>query len=84
MDVLYSDVLGRVKQRRKRNIQRGSFMDRVLDQQEKNQLTDNQLLFLGGVLMEGGSDTSSSLILTIIQAMTKYPDVQARYSSASA
>lgn len=28
--------------------------------------------------MEEGSDTSSSLILTIIQAITKYPEVQAK------
>jgi cytochrome P450 len=53
-------------------------MDRVLDAQGQTALTENELRFLGGVLMEGGSDTSSSLILTIIQAMTKYPEVQAK------
>ncbi|KAF2181442.1 m-hydroxybenzyl alcohol hydroxylase [Zopfia rhizophila CBS 207.26] len=78
MKSLYTEVLDQVQQRRLAGVQRGSFIDHVLDTQDKNQLTDNQLLFLGGVLMEGGSDTSSSLILTIIQAMTKYPEVQAR------
>ena len=78
MKSLYTTVLGRVQERRVRGVQKDSFMDRILDQQEKNQLSDNQLLFLGGVLMEGGSDTSSSLILTIIQAMIEYPQVQAR------
>ena len=58
-------------------------MDMVLDQNEKNQLNENQLRFLGGVLMEGGSDTSSSLILTMIVAMTKYPAVQARSVNCS-
>ncbi|KAJ5667194.1 m-hydroxybenzyl alcohol hydroxylase [Penicillium longicatenatum] len=53
-------------------------MDRVLDRMEKTPLSESQLRFLGGVLMEGGSDTSSSLILTIIQAMTKLSAVQAR------
>ena len=81
MESLYTTVLDNVKERRRQGIKRDSFMDRVLDQQEKNHLTDSQLLFLGGVLMEGGSDTSSSLILTIVQAMTKYPEVQARYPS---
>ena len=79
MKSLYTDVLSHVQSRRQQDVQRDSFMDRILDQQEKNQLTENQLLFLGGVLMEGGSDTSSSLILAILQAMTKYPDVQKRY-----
>ncbi|KAB8078110.1 cytochrome P450 [Aspergillus leporis] len=78
MQDLYSTVLNRVRDRRTQGIHRGSFMDRVLDGLEKAPLTENQLRFLGGVLMEGGSDTSSSLILTIIQAMIKYPHVQAR------
>ncbi len=75
---LYSEVLRQVEERRERGIKRHSFMDRVLDQQEKNQLTRNELYFLGGVLMEGGSDTSSSLILAIILALIAYPKVQER------
>lgn len=78
MVCLYSEILGQVEERRERGIKRHSFMDRVLDQQEKNQLTRNELYFLGGVLMEGGSDTSSSLILAIILALIAYPKVQER------
>jgi cytochrome P450 len=78
MQSLYQTVLDQVSERRQRGIQRDSFMDRVLDAQGQTALTENELRFLGGVLMEGGSDTSSSLILTIIQAMTKYPEVQAK------
>lgn len=77
MEDLYEDVLQHVLRRREtRNI--GSFMDVVLDQQEKNMLPRDQLRFIGGVLMEGGSDTSSSLILTIVLALILNPDVQAR------
>ena len=78
MKGLYGDALADVRKRRQAGVNRNSFMDSILDSQEKLQLTDNQLMFLGGVLMEGGSDTSSSLILSLVQAMTKYPDVQAR------
>jgi cytochrome P450 len=78
MKALYGDVLDKVRERRTAGIQRHSFMDSVLDSQEKLELSENQLMFLGGVLMEGGSDTSSSLILSLVQAMTKYPEVQAR------
>ena len=78
MSNLYSDVLGRVVSRRDKTpeTQLTTFMDRVLDQQGKNELPPNQLRFIGGVLMEGGSDTSSSLILAIVQAMIHYPEVQ--------
>lgn len=78
MKSLYSEVLNQVEERRERGINKKSFMDHVLDQQAKNQLTWNELRFLGGVLMEGGSDTSSSLILAIILAMMAYPRVQER------
>lgn len=75
---LYGQVLRDVEDRRERGINRDSFMDRILDGQEKNQLSRNELYFLGGVLMEGGSDTSSSLILAILMAMMAYPRVQER------
>ena len=78
MSNLYSDVLERVKNRREKDssAQLSTFMDKVLDAQEKNALPPNQLRFIGGVLMEGGSDTSSSLILAIVQAMIHHPEVQ--------
>ncbi|MCJ1403644.1 hypothetical protein MMC11_006867 [Xylographa trunciseda] len=78
MTSLYTEVLQRVYDRRSLGIHKNSLMDRVLDQQEKNQFNEHQLAFLGGTLMEGGSDTSSSLILAIVQAMTEYPEVQRR------
>ncbi|KAK3688655.1 cytochrome P450 [Podospora appendiculata] len=50
----------------------------VLDQQDKLGLTANQLDFIGGVLMEGGSDTVSTMMLVIIQALALNPDIQKR------
>lgn len=78
MESLYSDVLNRVIQRRESGKRADSFMDRVLDDQKKNKLPLNQQRFIGGVLMEGGSDTSSSLILAIVQALIKNPEVQSK------
>ncbi|KAI0023477.1 cytochrome P450 oxidoreductase [Xylariomycetidae sp. FL0641] len=78
MTDLYAEVLDQVQRRRADGVNRGSFMDRVLDQNEKNRLSLSRLHFLGGVLMEGGSDTSSSLILAMVRAMIEFPDVQKR------
>ena len=72
-------MLSHVKERRAKldNGKRQSFVDSMLDQKEVTQsLTLHQIMFLGGVLMEGGSDTSSSVILAFIQAMITFPDVQ--------
>ena len=77
METLYDDILSKVIARRETGQKSiGSFMDKVLDQQGKNELPPNQLRFIGGVLMEGGSDTSSSLIIAIVQALIKNPNIQ--------
>ncbi|KAL9584150.1 MAG: hypothetical protein Q9203_004783 [Teloschistes exilis] len=76
MDKLYGGMVTRVKARRLRTGSKDSFLDSVLDQQDKLQFSRNELNMLCGVLMEGGSDTSSSIILAFIHAMLKYPDVQ--------
>ena len=80
MTDLYTEVLQRLYARRQKGVRMDTLMDRVLDQQDKNQFNEHQLAFLGGTLMEGGSDTSSSLILAAIQAMVEYPEVQQRYA----
>lgn len=75
MNALYSSMLGHVERRRQSQGSNGSFMDIVLDQNEKLGLGRHELYFLGGVLMEGGSDTSSSVITAFVHAMTKWGDV---------
>ncbi|MCJ1348478.1 hypothetical protein MMC31_006710 [Peltigera leucophlebia] len=76
MDKLYGRLVSHVIQRRLKAGSQGSFLDDILDQQEKLQLNRNELNFLCGVLIEGGSDTSSSMILAFIHAMIKFPHVQ--------
>ncbi|KAB8078109.1 cytochrome P450 [Aspergillus leporis] len=81
MEHLYSENLKRVLKRREGGQNLRTFMDRVLDHQEKmdgHELSWHQLCFIGGVLMEGGSDTSSSLTIAIVQALILNPDVQRR------
>ncbi|PLB47299.1 putative cytochrome P450 [Aspergillus steynii IBT 23096] len=75
MNDLYAGVLDRVRERRKLKGSQGSLMHTVLDEEEKFNLNRHQLYFLGGVLMEGGSDTTSSLLLAFIHAMTKWGHV---------
>ena len=76
MDALYGKIVSRVMERRLKVGSVDSFLDGVLDQQDKLQLNRNEVNFLCGVLIEGGSDTSSSIILAFIHAMIKYPNVQ--------
>ncbi|KAF2135433.1 uncharacterized protein K452DRAFT_330207 [Aplosporella prunicola CBS 121167] len=75
METLYEEILTDVEKRRgTRNL--GSFIDIVLNQQDKLQLSRDKLKFLGGGIIEGGSGTSATLILIIIQALTLNLEVQ--------
>ncbi|KAL3480364.1 cytochrome P450 [Aspergillus californicus] len=76
MQTLYTEILTKVIERRDKGQNIGTFMDRILDGQEKHQLPWDQLTFIGGVLMEGGSDTNSSLIIAIVQALVLSPHIQ--------
>ncbi|EXJ63278.1 uncharacterized protein A1O5_11599 [Cladophialophora psammophila CBS 110553] len=76
MHQLYIDLLAVVKQRRQKQGGKSSLMDRVLDKEEKLNLSNHQILLLGGVALDGGSDTSATALLNFIKAMTCYPDVQ--------
>ena len=70
------DMLPPVIKRREASGSGGSFLDIVLDENDKLGLYSHQLYFLGGVMMEGGSDTSSSVIISFVQAITKWQKVR--------
>ena len=78
MDILYEELAARVHERRMKDACATSLMDRVLDQENDVQLQGHELAFFGGTILEGGSDTSSSVILAFIQAMVKFPHAQVK------
>jgi cytochrome P450 len=75
MSELYGSWVNYVKERRANSGSRDCFVDRVLDKGEKLELNHHNLYFLMGTVMEGGSDTTSSIIIAFIHAMTKWPEV---------
>ncbi|KAF2634232.1 cytochrome P450 [Massarina eburnea CBS 473.64] len=87
MTALYGSMVGRMLKRREAGYRTTSFLDTVLDATETPSngkegqgltLNENELNFLAGVMMEGGSDTTASILLAFIQAMIKYPHIQKR------
>lgn len=73
---LYNPLVDRVLQRREESGSRNTYLDGILDQQEKLQLTRHEIDLMVGNLLEGGSDTSSIMTIAFIQAMACYPEVQ--------
>ncbi|OOF93612.1 hypothetical protein ASPCADRAFT_173504 [Aspergillus carbonarius ITEM 5010] len=77
MKSLYQSLRTKVAARRQQSAGRAPcFIDGILEDQEKLGLTDNQVDFLGGVMLEGGSDTGSATLQVLIQAMVLHPEVQ--------
>ena len=74
---LYLGLLQSVKDRRARGIKRNCFMDQILEEsfKEKYSLDDEHIAYIGGVMMEGGSDTTASTLFSFLLAMAKYPHV---------
>ncbi|KAM5434338.1 hypothetical protein McanMca71_005972 [Microsporum canis] len=77
MDKVYGPLVDRVLRRRESGSKcRDSYLDMVLDQQDKLQLTRHEIDLMVGNLLEGGSDTTSIMTIAFIQAMALYPEVQ--------
>jgi cytochrome P450 family 619 len=53
MNKLYNDMLQLIRKRREEKGKMSTFMDRILDQEDKLDFDDHQLYFLGGTMMEG-------------------------------
>ncbi|KAI3322745.1 cytochrome P450 2D18 [Xylariaceae sp. AK1471] len=73
---LYSPLVNRVIERRNMGKQLGSFLDGVLDQQDDLGLSRHEIDVMCGNLLEGGTDTMATLLLTLCQAMALNPHVQ--------
>jgi cytochrome P450 len=78
MNGLHLSLLNRVRRRRESEGKKDCMMDSLLDQEEKLGINEHQLCLLGGICLEGGSDTSACVIIDFIQAMTKWNHVLKR------
>ncbi|KAL4914788.1 cytochrome P450 [Aspergillus aurantiobrunneus] len=70
---LYFRLYNATKERMRRGVRTGCFMEKLIDDQEKNKLDDEHTTYLGGILMEAGSDTTSSTLLSFLLAMLENP-----------
>ncbi|KAL9619846.1 MAG: hypothetical protein Q9160_005586 [Pyrenula sp. 1 TL-2023] len=74
---LYSPLVEQVMTRRTMGKRLETFLDGVLDQNEKLGLSREELNIMCGNLLEGGTDTTGTLIMTLWQAMALHPEILA-------
>ncbi|KDQ57266.1 hypothetical protein JAAARDRAFT_35893 [Jaapia argillacea MUCL 33604] len=71
---LYFGLLGECEDRVWKGEDSGCFMDEVVLRQEEFAMSREMTGYLGGVLIEGGSDTTSSFLQTVVLALTAFPE----------
>ncbi|KAL3496553.1 cytochrome P450 [Aspergillus germanicus] len=70
---LYFRLYNETQERMARGVRTGCFMEKLIDDQVKNKLDDEHTTYLGGILMEAGSDTTSSTLLSFLLATLENP-----------
>ncbi|KAJ7176867.1 cytochrome P450 [Mycena filopes] len=73
---LYFGLLDATKERLRRGEENGSYMEEILTRQSEFGMDREITGYLGGVLIEGGSDTTSYYLQSFVLALTAYPEVQ--------
>ncbi|KAL0069963.1 hypothetical protein AAF712_002859 [Marasmius tenuissimus] len=73
---LYFGLLDETKERMDKGEENGSYMEEVIRRQEEFEMDREMMGYLGGVLIEGGSDTTSSFLQSVVLAMIAFPEAQ--------
>jgi cytochrome P450 len=72
---LYQDLITGVKDRMAQGRSQECFLADVLHNNEKHGYSEIDLEYLGGVLLEGGADTTAGAFETFLMAMAAYPSI---------
>ncbi|KAL2061086.1 hypothetical protein VTL71DRAFT_9138 [Oculimacula yallundae] len=72
-DKLYTSILEAVIERRKNQATQDTFVDRCLDNKEY-EFSFHELMYITGAVLDAGTDTTSSILITLIQMLCAYPD----------
>ncbi|KAJ7595473.1 cytochrome P450, partial [Mycena floridula] len=73
---LYFGLLDQCENRLRNGEGNGSYMEKVLERQEALGIDRELVGYLGGVLMEGGTETTTSFIQSFDLAMVAFPEIQ--------
>jgi cytochrome P450 family 619 len=73
-DALYGSLIQMVMDRRKRLGPGNAYADRLIDNKEYK-FTLHELMYLTGGVLDAGTDTTASVVVTLIQMLCAFPDV---------
>ncbi|KAK1219359.1 hypothetical protein PQX77_017883, partial [Marasmius sp. AFHP31] len=73
---LYFGLLAETEKRMKMGEENGSYMEEVLSRQVELRLDREMIGYLGGVFLEGGSETTASLLHSLVLFLVASPESQ--------
>ncbi|QRV80981.1 cytochrome P450 family protein [Ceratobasidium sp. AG-Ba] len=73
---LYGDLLNETQERVTHGNENGCFMGKVLSRRSTFDLSDRQIAYLGGAIIEGAAGTSAAWIKVLVMAMVTHPNAQ--------
>ncbi|RYC58938.1 hypothetical protein CHU98_g7266 [Xylaria longipes] len=72
---MYRELVAGVREKMAQGIGRECFMQDLLNGQEKDVYSDTDIEYFGGMLLEGGSDTTRNVFETFLLAMVAHPSI---------
>ncbi|KAJ7767955.1 cytochrome P450 [Mycena maculata] len=73
---VYFGLLNETKRRLRSGEENRSYMEEVLARQEEFGMDEEMTRYLGGALIEGGSETTSSYLQSLVLCLVAYPEAQ--------
>ncbi|KAL0565905.1 hypothetical protein V5O48_016113 [Marasmius crinis-equi] len=73
---LYFGLLDKTKKQLQKGKENGCYMEEVIRHQKEFGMDREMIGYLGGILLEGGSDTTSSFLQSMVLAMIAFPGAQ--------
>ncbi|KAJ7916803.1 cytochrome P450 [Mycena leptocephala] len=73
---LYFSLLDDTQERLRRGEGNGSYVEELLERQEELELDREMTGYLSGVIIETGSETTTSYLQSLVLALVAYPDAQ--------
>ncbi|EEB87580.1 hypothetical protein MPER_15025, partial [Moniliophthora perniciosa FA553] len=73
---LYFGLMDECEKRMQRGEHNGSFMEILLSEQKELDLNREMIGHLGGVLLEGATETTTSALRRIVLFLAAFPDAQ--------
>ncbi|KAH8878703.1 putative cytochrome P450 [Thozetella sp. PMI_491] len=75
---LYLRLVGETRSHMQAGTPTGCFLEQLLGNQERSRLSDERIAYIAGNLLEAGSDTSSSTLLSLTLGFLSNPDALKR------